>query len=72
MVRLGTFLATVPRAMAPTMVEIAVSGCERSVTGARIVFTVALTALIVVCRHVVRRWTAERRDGGYTSSGVRV
>ena len=39
LVRLGTFLATLPRAMAPTMVEIAVSGCERSVTGARIVST---------------------------------
>ena len=37
------------RAVVPTGVGIAVSGCERSVTGARIVFTVAATALIDVC-----------------------
>jgi len=49
LVRLGAFLAALPRAMVPTTVEIAVSGCERSVNGARIVFTVTLTALIDVC-----------------------
>ena len=37
LVTVGTFLATLPRAMVPTVVGIAVSGCERSVTGARIV-----------------------------------
>ena len=68
MVRLGAFLAALPRAMVPPTVEITVSGCERSVTGARIVLNVAFTALIDVCRHFVRRWTAERRDGGYASS----
>ena len=56
------------RAMVPTVVGIAVSGCERSVTGARIAFIAAVIALIDVCRHFVRRWTAERRDGHYTPS----
>ena len=53
MVRLGTFLAALPRAMVPTTVEIAVSGCERSVTGARIAFTVVFSVLMAVCRHFV-------------------
>ena len=49
LVRLGAFHAALPRAMTPPMVEITVSGCERSVSGARIAFTVAVTALIDVC-----------------------
>ena len=68
LVSVGTFLAALPRAMVPTMVGIVVSGCERSVTGARIAFIAAVIALIDVCRHFVRRWTAERRDGRYTPS----
>ena len=39
LVRLGAFLAALPRAMVPTMVGLVDSGCERSVTGARIVST---------------------------------
>ena len=31
-----------------------------------IVIRVTLTVLIGVCRPFVRRWTADRRDGGYT------
>ena len=36
---LGAFLAALPRAMVPTVVDLVDSGCERSVTGARIVST---------------------------------
>ena len=50
MVRLGAFLAALPRAMVPPTVEITVSGCERSVTGARIGLSDTATALIAVCR----------------------
>ena len=39
LVRLGAFLAALPRAMVPTVVGLVDSGCERSVTGARIVST---------------------------------
>ena len=39
LVRLGAFLAALPRAMVPTMVGLVDSGCERSVTGACIVST---------------------------------
>ena len=66
MVRLGAFLAALPRAMVPTTVEIVVSGCERSVTGARIDLNAIVSALIVVRRRFVRRWAAERRGDGYT------
>ena len=37
--RLGAFLAALPRAMVSTVVDLVDSGCERSVTGARIVST---------------------------------
>ena len=42
LVRLGAFLAALPRAMVATVVSLVDSGCERSVTGARIVSTCML------------------------------
>ena len=38
-----------PRAIVPTMSGLVDSGCERSVIGARIVFTVTAVVLIDVC-----------------------
>ena len=37
LVRLGAFLAALPRAMTPSMARLTVSGCERSVSGARMI-----------------------------------